>query len=201
MAPVAVAAWPTTCPAALMPTAELVGAAEGAEVGEPVRRLAVGQVGDPSCDCRAPVRASDGRRPTRSPAPRRGSLRRADRRLLPPWPTDRRPRESARASSSPLASIRRNSTLPWKTWARLAPERSTSTPNSVPRSVTTAVGVRTEKRERGERRGERDFRISDFGFRIYWMRDEGRAKWLVASRLERRVGWRFARPSTLTPDP
>ena len=45
------------------------------------------------------------------------------------------------------SSVNRNSTLPWKTCARLAPDLSTSTPNSVPRSVTTAVGVRTETGE------------------------------------------------------
>ena len=63
---------------------------------------------------------------------------------------------------SPPPSATRTSTLPRKTCDRVAPDLSTSTPNSVPRSVTTAVGVRTEKR--GEGRGERG--LDDFGFRI-----------------------------------
>ena len=47
----------------------------------------------------------------------------------------------------------------------MVPDRSTSTPNSVPRSVTMAVGVRTAKGIRDEGFGIWDFgfRISDFG--------------------------------------
>ena len=52
------------------------------------------------------------------------------------------------AAEPPLSA--RISTLPSKTCARLMPDFSTSTPNSVPRSVIVAVGVRTVKEGRGE---------------------------------------------------
>ena len=70
----------------------------------------------------------------------------------------------AAASPLPPPAVR-ISTLPRKTCDRVAPDLSTSTPNSVPRSVTMAVGVRTTKD------GEGGVGIGmDFGFGLLFRR-------------------------------
>ncbi len=73
------------------------------------------------------------------------------------------PKEIARPSAS-VPAAGRTSILPRKTCECVAPDFSTSTPNSVPRSVTTAVGVLTTNKGLGIRDWELE--LSDFGFRI-----------------------------------
>ena len=131
---------------------------------------------------RTKVRLFDGLDSRTTTAPRRSASTVAESFAL---------NRMTRLLSSPL---NRSSTLPRKTRVWLAPDLSTSTPNSVPRSFTIAVGVRTENR--GLEIRDWGFESSNFGFWILDPPDERRRASEVVGSLS---SWERARLAVRSP--